>query len=526
MITFPYGNSDFHAIRTEGKLYLDRTQHIPALERAGEQLVFLRPRRFGKSLLLSTLANYYDINRADEFETLFGDLTIGQTPTVEHNRYLVLRWDFSQVSAQGDTEALTQNLFNHINQMVNGFRIYYQQYLSSTIDIFETDAIASFASLTNAVKNSGYPLYLLIDEYDNFANEVLMQIRPTPERYEALVQSEGILKTLFKAIKSNASEGKLARVFITGVSPVVMSDMTSGYNVATNIYLDDEFNGLCGISSAELQQLVATLSTHCQLSTAETQTTLETLRVFYNGYRFCYDIQQEKVYNPTLCFYYLRHLQKACEPPPQILDSNLMMDAGKIRYIASLPNGEAIIRHILDEQAELSLDALEDRFGIEAVRELQSGEKFMVSLLYYFGVLTITGRSVLGELVFSVPNLVIRSLYVEELRKRTLPDARETDTVRHMARAFYQNATLQPLVEFMENKYFAVFTNRDYRWSNELTIKTAFLTLLFNDTFYIMDSEAALQRRYSDLTLIVRPNMRHTPCWTSCSNSNTYHSPT
>jgi hypothetical protein len=334
-----------------------------------------------------------------------------------------------------------------------------------------------------------------------------MQARPDEARYKALLHGEGILKTLFKTIKSGASHQGLGRVFITGVSPVVMSDITSGYNVATNIYLDNEFNALCGITTPELEALVLNLITECQ-QPIERQSTLETLRVFYNGYRFCNDTTQERVYNPTLCFYFLRHFQKHCEAPAKILDSNLAMDAGKIRYIASLAGGESIIRQALNAETPLLLEALEDKFGIEALQEVQSGEKFMVSLLYYFGVLTISERGVLGELAFTIPNLVIRSLYVEELRKRALPDVRDTDAVRHLARHFYQTADLQPLVEFMENKYFAVFNNRDYRWSNELTVKTAFLTLLFNDTYYIMDSESALQRRYSDLTLIVRPNMR------------------
>jgi hypothetical protein len=272
--------------------------------------------------------------------------------------------------------------------------------------------------LANAVYNSGQQLYLLIDEYDNFANEVLMQVNTTQQRYENLVQSEGILKTLFKAIKDNASEGKVGRVFITGVSPIVMSDMSSGYNVATNIYLDDDFNGLCGISNNELMTLVTNLTIECHQSDNDKLTILETMRQFYNGYRFCTSEKQLRIYNPTLCFYFLRHFQKACEAPTKILDGNLAMDANKIRYIANLPNGENIIHQLLDEQSPMLLDELEDRFGVEALRELQSGEKFMISLLYYFGVLTIVGRGELGELVFGIPNLVIRALYVEELRKR------------------------------------------------------------------------------------------------------------
>lgn len=508
MIKLPYGNSDFYSIRTEGYLYLDRTHHLPQLEDAGKQLLFLRPRRFGKSLLLSTLAHYYDINRANEFEKLFGDLFIGKNPTAEHNKYLILRWDFSVVSPLGEINQIVQNLFDHINGSIIDFRNRYQKYLTKTIDIASHNAISSFESLLSVAQLSGYKVYLLIDEYDNFANEVLMQNYPDEPRYKALLQGEGIFKTLFKTIKATASEGKIGRVFITGVSPVVMSDLTSGYNVVTNIYLDNDFNSLCGITQSELVQLVNSITTECEQDGDTVNITLEVLREFYNGYRFCTDFSQGRIYNPTLCFYYLRHWQKNCKAPDEILDTNLAMDAGKITYIANLPNGERIINQVVEGKEPLLLDSLENRFGIESLRTIQSGERFMVSLLYYFGVLTLVGRGDLGELAFGVPNLVIRALYVDELRKRILPDVSENDKVTHLARDFYRTANLQPLIEFMESKYFAVFNNRDYRWSNELTVKTAFLTLLFNDTYYVMDSESALQRRYSDLTMIVRSNRR------------------
>ena len=508
MIKFPYGNSDFHAIRTSGKLYLDRTHHIPLLEQAGEQLVFLRPRRFGKSLWLSTLANYYDLNRAGEFAALFGDLAIGQNPTPEHNQYLILRWDFSKVSAQGDTATITRHLFGHINASIERFVQTYQSLLKFSVTIRSDDALFSFESVLSAVASSGHQLYLLIDEYDNFANEVLMQTRPNQQRYEDLVQSEGILKTLFKAIKGNASEGKIGRVFITGVSPLVMSDMTSGYNVATHIYLEPKFNALCGVTTAELMQLVTIISTSCQHSSDNVQTTIEIMRQFYNGYRFCDDIAQNKVYNPTLVFYFLRHYQEYCSAPPQILDGNLAMDANKIRYIANLPAGKAVIANILDEQQAVKLARLENQFGIEKLHDIQTDPDYMVSLLYFFGVLTLSGRGVIGELILDIPNLVIRGLYVDEIKRNALPDAGDRHSLQRLTDTFYQTADLQSLADFMESKYFAVFNNRDYRWSNELTVKTAFLTLLFNDTYYIMDSETALQRRYSDLILIVRPNMR------------------
>jgi hypothetical protein len=360
MIHFPYGNSDFHKIRTGKMLYLDRTHMIPDLEQAGGQLLFLRPRRFGKSLLLSMLSHYYDINRVGEFSALFGDLAIGQAPTPEHNRYLILHWDFSVVSPMGDVDGIT--------------------------------------------------------------------------------------------IKSGAGRQGIGRVFITGVSPVVMSDITSGYNVATNIYLEPDFNALCGIGQQELETLVAQVLTECQQDNATQAEVLEILRLFYNGYRFCTDIRQPCVYNPTLVFYFLQHYQKVCSAPEQVLDSNLAMDAGKIRYIASLSGGKAVIAQILDEQKPLAITSLENRFGVEALREMHQGQRFMGSLLYYFGVLTLTGRSPIGGLELNAPNLVIRGLYLEELQRNVLPNAQDADTARTLAEAFYQTADLQPLVEFMEQK--------------------------------------------------------------------------
>lgn len=509
MIKFPYGVSDFHRIRTDNYLYLDRSAFIPLLEDAGRQLVFLRPRRFGKSLLLSMLANYYDVRTVAEFPLLFGDLAIGQQPTAEHNQYLILRWDFSKVSAQGDIEQIKRSLFVHLNHAIQEFALRYKALLNHPVVINEADGLDSFQSLLNMAQDSGYAIYLLIDEYDNFANDILMQDVSDAKRYHDLLEGEGILKTLFKIVKASASEGKISRVFMTGVSPLVLSDMTSGYNVATNIYLDEDFNTLCGLHDNELTTLVKHTVTGCGLPETQAAVVMETLQQFYNGYRFCSDMAQPTVYNPTLCFYFLRHYQKKCQPPEKMLDSNLAMDAGRIRYIAALPNGHSIIDQIVDEEHPVSLQGLEDQFGVEKLREVQQDSRYMLSLLYFFGVLTIRGIGSLGNLVLGVPNLVIRGLYVESLKRQALPRPQDDQLAERLAEQFYQTADLQPLVDFMEQKYFTVFSNRDYCWSNELTVKTAFLTLLFNDIWYIMDSETALQRRYSDLVMIIRPSMRH-----------------
>ena len=172
---FPYGISDFNTLITEHYHYADRTDHIPRLEAAGKQLLFLRPRRFGKSLLLSVLEHYYDLDKADRFKALFGHLAIGRNPTAERNRYFVLKWDFSGVSPQGDGEEIKRNLYRYLNDRISAFSNDYREVLPTTPRIDPQDALASFRSLLDATRRAGHPLYLLIDEYDNF-------ITPSPDR--------------------------------------------------------------------------------------------------------------------------------------------------------------------------------------------------------------------------------------------------------------------------------------------------------------------------------------------------------
>lgn len=506
---FPYGVSDFYQIVTEDYFYVDRTDRISLLEDLGKQLLFLRPRRFGKSLLLSMLETYYDVAKADQFESLFGRLAIGHAPTSLHNQYFVMRWDFSLVAAQGAADDITLALYRHVNARVHDFAVRYQDRLSSPIQIFPTDAVASFESALTAMRQTPHRLYLLIDEYDNFANELAMGGQPTgKQRYDALLRGEGALKTLFKAIKGAASGFGLDRVFITGVSPVVLSDLTSGYNVSETITLQPEFNDLCGFHEAEISVTLRQIATACGWAEAQAAEALEMVRTFYNGYRFTTATAAERVYNPTLALYFFKHFQRTCSYPENMLDSNLAMDRGKIAYIASLPGGGQVILDAVNGAPALAVSALADRFGVEDMLTAVKDAPFMASFLYYFGVLTFSGRTPTGELILSIPNLVARKLYIERIQDLLLPDRQVLDEGRQAARVLWQTGDLQPLCDFIEQRYYPVFDNRDYRWVNELTVKTTFLTLLFNDIAYIMDSEAVLARTFADLTMIVRPEMR------------------
>lgn len=506
---FPYGISDFYQIIDEGYFYLDRTMYIRLIEETGKTILFLRPRRFGKSLLLSMLENYYDIAKTDRFDPLFGRLAIGQNPTPLHNRYLIMRWDFSTVATYGDVEQIQRALTNHVNNAVKLFVGRYSQYLQRSIEITSDDPISSFQSVMAAVQQSDYKLYLLIDEYDNFANEILMAHRTEGlRRYEDLVKSEGMFRSLFKAVKAATNGQGLDRIFITGVSPIVLSDVSSGFNIAGNIYLWPNFNDVCGFSEAEIATTLRTVVQERGLPPEKAVEALAVMRAFYNGYSFNYNLPPT-IYNPTLAIYFLQYLQTFGVYPREMSDSNLAMDQVKIQYISHLPNGEALIQAALQDQPPVVVDQLADRFGVETLLQAAQDTTFMTSLLYFFGVLTLTNEMTeKGQIVLRIPNMVARRWYAERMAVLWLPNVSEREEGRRAAQALYQNGDMQPLCDFVEQHLFKVLDNRDYRWANELTVKTTFLSLLFNDTFYLMDSEPALQRNYGDLLMLIRPEMR------------------
>lgn len=506
---FPYGISDFSEIRTEGYFYADRTDRIPLLERA-KYLLFLRPRRFGKTLLLSTLAHYYDIALKDAYDTLFGSLAIGPNPTRLRNQYLILKWDFSCVDSFGQAEAMRQALHDHINSRIESFCAGYGSPFTERVRIDWSNAINSLESLRSTVLKSEIPVYLLIDEYDNFANQLMMGVRTDKVSvYEALVHEEGSLRTLFKVVKALAGESVFDRIFITGVSPVVMSDITSGYNIAENVYLRGAFNDLCGFTETEIESaLEAMTAPPAGLAKTRVTEALDLMRTYYNGYTFSPEADR-CVYNPTLSLYFLKYLDDEGVYPRQMLDTNLSIDEAKLDYIAQVSDGRQLLLDLLRGDRSVAVSELPDRFSIRYMLTDGSPDSALkTAFLYYFGVLTMSGVTDVGEIILKIPNLAIRGLYADRICEMLLPEPLERDDGKIAARRLYQTGDMQPLCDFIEKRYYKVFHNPDYRWANELTVKTAFLTLLYNDILYIMDSDAEIDRRYADLTMIIRPDMR------------------
>ncbi|HKK32370.1 MAG TPA: AAA family ATPase, partial [Desulfomicrobiaceae bacterium] len=406
---FPYGLTDFREIATGGYFYCDRTDRIPFLEEAKSQL-FIRPRRFGKSLLLSMLEHYYDVARKEEFQEIFGGLAIGKNPTEHRNCFFVLRWDFSCVDASGSSNEIRQSLYNHINARIERLVSRYRSagYPVEGVRLDRDDALASVESLLSATSAMGYPVYLLIDEYDNFANTIMMQGGNSRERYEELVHDQGILKTLFKAVKSATSSTGFDRVFITGVSPVVLSDITSGYNIAENIYFSRMVNDLCGFREKEVRQALEGLCRVCGHGPEMLDEGLLLARTYYDGYRFCRG-KAENVYNPTLCLYFFKQIQEECEFPFEMLDANLAVDETKLEYVAQLPQGAETILTLSERGRDVAVESISKRFGLrEMLFEDSKDRSFLLSYLYYFGVLTLSGMDEMGRFLLRVPNLVMQ----------------------------------------------------------------------------------------------------------------------
>jgi hypothetical protein len=509
MLKFPYGISDFAKIIEGGYWYVDRTDHVRLIEDAGEQLLFLRPRRFGKSLVLSMLENYYDLAKADQFEKLFGHLKIGANPTPKHNQYVVMKWDFSQVDPHGSVAEIKRALHDHLNARMADCAKRYAPWLKHEVTL-SSNPHSSFDSLLSAISLASLRLYLLIDEYDNFANRILM--RPSAQnqlRYQDLVTGEGLLKTVFSAVKAASAGRGLDKVFLTGVSPLLMSDVTSGYNVAKSIYLEPKFHDLCGFTEEEVLTVLQQLVSDCQGPTTKVTEALDFMRTMYNGYGFTRQ-PPHLIYNPTLSLYFFEQFRENCAYPSQPLDDNLAMDADKLAYISRLTKGGQLLLEALTETTPVTVTQLEARFSVDKLWHPKADTRFLGSILYYFGILTAAGTDQLGKLILKIPNLVIRHLYVERLQELLLPALENTQEVEAVAERFYATGDLQPVCEFIETR-FRVFDNRDYQWSNELMVKTAFLLLLFNDRWYLMDSETELHRRYADLSLILRPDARQYP---------------
>jgi len=504
MLRFPYGLADFYRIATEGYLYVDRTAYIRRMEALGDSLLFIRPRRFGKSLWLQTLACYYDLRLAGEFDRLFGGLEIGRDPTPSANRYFVLQWDFSEIDPRGRVEEIAARLREHVAYRIQAFLQDYEGHLPGRVEVTENPA-ATLSNLLAVIRKTPHRLYLLIDEYDNFVNEVMVSDEVT---YRGLVHKEGPFRQLLKSVKSAMAGRGLERVFLTGVSPIALSDVSSGFNVARNVFRHPQIHALCGFTEGELEGILNRMVGTGNLGADQASEALKVMREWYNGYRFA-DGVEERIYNPTSCLYFLQELQELGSHPDDLLDDNLAADRGKLAFWGRMSAGSRLLVDLVRGDGEVVVDRIEDRFTLEELaHRLESEPRFLASFLYYLGMLTDAGKTPELDRRLGIPNLAVERLFIAQLEELLLPEETHRGKVEEGVRSFLSDGEIGPLLRLLESELMPILSNRDYLRMDEQTLKMIFLTLFFDDRRYAVFSELETERGYADLCLLLRSGQR------------------
>ena len=400
----PYGMMNFEDIRLENYYYVDKTAFIPMIEQADRFFFFFRPRRFGKSLTLNLLQHYYDVRAKDKFDTLFGDLYIGQHPTHDRNSYLVLKLNFSGII--GELNNYRQGLDAHCRTMFDYFCDIYADYLPQGIKekLDEKDgAVEQLEYLYTECQKTNQKIYLFIDEYDHFTNAILSD-SGSLHRYTDETHKEGYLRAFFNKVKAG-TDSCIKRCFITGVSPVTMDDLTSGFNIRTNYSLTPEFNAMMGFTEQEVREMLTYYSTNSPFHHSVDEL-IEIIKPWYDNYCFaeeCYG--GTTMYNSNMVLYFVKNYIQNGKVPRSMLEDNIRIDYEKLRMLIRKDKEFAHDASIIQTLVSQGFITGELEKGFPAVN-ITNPDNF-VSLLYYFGMLTISGMHE-GKTKLTIPNMVVR----------------------------------------------------------------------------------------------------------------------
>lgn len=400
----PYGMMNFAVIRRDDYYYVDKTSFIPLIERSDRFFFFIRPRRFGKSLTLNMLQHYYDVNAKDKFDALFGDLYIGKHPTKDRNSYLVLKLNFSLVSAE--LHNYRKGLDDHCSIVFDYFCDVYADYLPEGIKEkmqAKDGAVNQLEYLYMECAKVNRKIYLFIDEYDHFTNTILSDA-DSLNRYTDETHKTGYLRAFFNTVKSG-TDSSIERCFITGVSPVTMDDLTSGFNIGTNYSLSSEFNEMMGFTEDEVRQMLAYYSTTCHFNHSIDEI-IEIMKPWYDNYCFApesYDTTT--MYNSNMVLYFVKNYVLYGKVPRDMIEDNIRIDYEKLRMLIRKDKEFSHDASIIQTLVSQGYIAGELKRGFPAV-SIVDPDNF-ISLLYYFGMLTVSGTHE-GKTKLTIPNQVFR----------------------------------------------------------------------------------------------------------------------
>lgn len=496
----PYGVADFATVIEQNLYYVDKTMFIPELEKQPRNLFFIRPRRFGKSIFLSMLYSYYDCAQSHKFQSLFGNLWIGQHPTPLQGKYQVLFLDFTQIT--GNIDKLETKFNSYLSINLDAFVRQYSEYYQAEMEeiLAQEDFEEKMELIFKAAKAHQYHLYLIIDEYDNFTNVILNERGENV--YHAITHADGFYRDVFKKFKGN-----FERIFMMGVSPVTLDDVTSGFNIGWNISIKPEFDEMLGFSTTDVVEMFTYYKEHGSIpANSDIDAIVNDMKPWYDNYCFAEDALKKKtrMFNCDMVLYYLRnYMDNGCSPR-QMIDPNTRTDYGKMKKLLQFDklDGErkGIIRKIAEE--EQIVTQLYESFSAYQIPKAE----IFPSLLFYYGMLTIKGTRG-SKLILGIPNNNVRKQYYgyleEEYQAKAYVDVNQlTDYYYDMA---YDGKWKEGL-RFMADAYAKVSSVRD-GIEAERNLQGFFMAYLNLNDYYITAPELELNHGYCDFFLL--PDLTH-----------------
>ncbi len=496
----PYGVADFATVIEQNLYYVDKTMFIPELEKQPRNLFFIRPRRFGKSIFLSMLYSYYDCTQSHKFQSLFGNLWIGQHPTPLQGKYQVLFLDFSQIT--GNIDKLETKFNSYLSINLDAFVRQYSEYYQAEMEeiLAQEDFEEKMELIFKAAKAHQYHLYLIIDEYDNFTNVILNE--RGEKVYHAITHAECFYRDVFKKFKGN-----FERIFMMGVSPVTLDDVTSGFNIGWNISIKPEFDEMLGFSTTDVVEMFTYYKEHGSIpADSDIDAIVNDMKPWYDNYCFAKQALKKKtrMFNCDMVLYYLRNYMDAGCPPEEMIDPNTRTDYGKMKKLLQFDklDGErkGIIRKIAEE--EQIVTQLYESFSAYQIPKAE----IFPSLLFYYGMLTIKGTRG-SKLILGIPNNNVRKQYYgyleEEYQAKAYVDVNQlTDYYYDMA----YDGKWEEGLRFMADAYAKVSSVRD-GIEAERNLQGFFMAYLNLNDYYITAPELELNHGYCDFFLL--PDLTH-----------------
>ena len=496
MKRLPYGISDYERLKENDYYYVDKTMYIEKLENLAEPyIIFLRPRKFGKTLFTSMLENYYDFKKIDKFQELFGETYIGKEPTKLKNTYHILKFNFSGI----DTTDEESTIKGFKSEVASSIKLFIDKYGLDFYINMEDEAENILDNLFKAfyIQRNEEKIYVIIDEYDHFANELLGF---NTSQFKSLVSKNGKVRKWYEILKKG-TESVVDRIFITGVAPITLDSLTSGFNISSDKTQDERFNEMMGFTEKELKELMKEQN----VNEEQQEETIPIMRENYDGYKFSLH-GKEKIYNSNMCLYFLNNYIGLGRMPEQLIDMNIASDYTKLGKMLDLCQGEEREKII---EKTVSGEGIVSEIRQKFNPAMEFTDIDLISMLFYLGYLTITGEE-FGKLELKIPNKVMREIYseyfMEILKQKTELEVTQSDYTE-MAKEIAIEGKIDKIMEKVQ-EYLTNLSNRDYQKFDEKYVKLIFFCIAMNLKIFRLKSEMEIQRKYPDILLMPKDSNR------------------